>query len=828
MTSPSIDIVIPIYNEEQSIRELYRELCEVINALPSNFAIIFVNDGSSDNSISELNIIQKSDKRVQIIDFVRNFGKEVALSAGLHNSTADAVITMDADLQHPPKYLPEFIRLWHEGAYVVVGKRAQAEQRSLFRRLSNKLFYFLINKASKVKISPDVMDFRIIDREVVEHFNRFTERNRITRGLIDWLGYPQSYIDLEIPERVHGTSTYSTRMLIKLAKDSLVSMSLLPLKISGYLGLTICSVFGVMGIIVLVDQAFLGDYLKISGAGSLGILTAFMIGVVLTNLGLVALYIANLHDEALGRPLYIAKKNASVRLPSSLNPREPIEFSSPIEMASTGHDRAVDTPHIAAPPFPPQIYKTDAFEQSISISHDTYSQVMGDIPLAHIEREENTGNTGYAESTKFTKNTDQTEHIDFADNTPDVHTPSSNPNPEQLSFTAPKPQTIRLNIPLQKSGPKHILWLSWKDNAHPLAGGAEVISTSIRERLARDGHTVTLLTSSFSNAIPEETINGVRIIRMGGRYTVHLMTMLHYLKHRKEIQADFAVDEVNTAPFFIGWYSRTPTVLFFHQLARQLWFMEIHKFFSIVGYIGEAVYLRLLSRNQVITVSRSSRLDLMRHGFRYSNISIISEGIGLEPVHDLSSIKKYEQPTVLSLGAVRSMKRTLEQVMAFEKAKAQVPNLKLIVAGDISGSYGQKVQDYISKSAYADDISVLGRVSQADKMTIMQRSHWLLTTSVKEGWCLVVTEAASQGTPAIVYNVDGLRDSVIDGITGRIVEPNVDAMAKAISEAFTRTDPSNTDSVDPSYSHMQKNAWEFSRTITFDRVYEDFKTSLNL
>lgn len=795
MTSPSIDIVIPIYNEEQGIRELYRELCLVINVLPYRFQIIFVNDGSSDNSLSELSTIQKIDKRVQIIDFVRNFGKEVALSAGLHNSTADAVITMDADLQHPPKYLPEFIRLWREGAYVVVGKRAQAEQRSLFRRLSNKLFYLLINQASKVKISPDIMDYRLIDREVVEHFNRFTERNRITRGLIDWLGYPQSYIDLEIPERIHGTSTYSTRMLMKLAKDSLVSMSLLPLKISGYLGLTICSIFGVMGIIVLVDQAFLGDNLKISGAGSLGILTAFMIGVVLTNLGLVALYIANLHDEALGRPLYITKKNASVRLPSSLTPHEIRELGSP------GENPATDSPRIAAPPFPPQIYKTDTIEQSITIPHDTYSQVMGDMPITHTER---------------------------SDKIPNMHIQPSDPDSEQLVFSAPKPQTRSLQIPNQKPGQKHILWLSWKDNAHPLAGGAEVISTVIRERLAQDGHIVTLLTSSFSNAIPEESVNGVRILRMGGRYTVHLMTLLHYLKHRKEIKADFAIDEVNTAPFFIGWYSKVPTVLFFHQLARQLWFMEIHKFFSIVGYVGEAVYLRLLSRNKVITVSRSSRLDLMRHGFRYSNISIISEGIGLKPVEDLSTIKKYEQPTVLSLGAVRSMKRTLEQVIAFEAAKAKIPNLKLIVAGDISGSYGQKVQDYISKSKYAHDISVLGRVSPADKVTVMQRSHWLLTSSVKEGWCLVVTEAASQGTPAIVYNVDGLRDSVLDGVTGRIVEPNVDAMAKAISEAFTQSDPNNAGTIDPSYARIQKNAWEFARTITFDRVYEDFKTSVGL
>lgn len=827
---PTIDIIIPLYNEASSIKSLYSQLTDVIDSLPYTFTLIFVDDGSTDNSISLLLDLKRQDIRIHIIELVRNFGKEIALTAGLHASNGDAAITMDADLQHPPQYIPAFIDYWLSGSQVVVGTRKNSEKRSPIRSFGTKLFYFIINHVSKVKISPDIMDFRLIDREVVEHFNRFHERNRITRGLIDWLGYPQMLVPVEIPERSFGDSTYSTRMLIKLARDSLVSMSLLPLKIAGYLGIAIVILFGPLGVIVLLDQAFFGDNLKVSGAGSLGIFTAFLIGIVLINLGLVALYIANMHDQILGRPLFVAKKSRSkyvaTRHETALNP----EF-------------VTDKPPVAPPPIQAAAQQAPSLVTSPLTTAPSYNADNQDQYTA------NTNNYDYAHPTL-------------------TH-----------SLTEPHFSKIGLRslhiIDINDHHRKRILWLSWKDQAHPLSGGAELLSTEIRERLIRDGHEVTLITSSFDGAQSEETINGVQIIRMGGRYTVHLRALLYIVRSKLQFEPDFVVDEVNTAPFFFSWYGNRPTVLFFHQLARNIWFYEVPKLFSGFGYLAESIYLHLLQNNRVITVSRSSRLDLMRFGFSKERISIISEGIRLTPVPDPTQIQKYSLPTLLSLGAVRNMKRTLEQIKAFELAKSAVPKLRLIIAGDISGAYGEKVHDYVKQSEYARDILVLGKVSEPEKQELMRRSHWLLVTSVKEGWCLVVTEAASQGTPAIVYDVDGLRDSVKSGITGFVVHPTPAALAETIvdvmqhlkqlddvepdsedifanaplsyettdsdprpfsSKDFIRKKPAQLSqptenqihSMHTDYVQMQYNAWAFACTITFDQAYEDFKISIGL
>lgn len=818
----SIDIIIPIYNEENGIEQLYTELTHVVDKLPYAFTFILINDGSSDNSRQKLFELKAHDSRIMVIDFVRNFGKEIALTAGLHASTSDAAITMDADLQHPPRYIPDFIAAWEQGNMVIVGQRTESEKRSLFRTVSTKFFYLVINVASKVKIAPEIMDFRLIDHEVVSYFNTFTERNRITRGLIDWLGYPRVFIPVQIPERVHGTSTYSTRMLMRLAKDSLVSMSLLPLKISGYLGLAIMATFGPAGIIVVSDQAFFGDNLKISGAGSLGILTAFLIGIVLFNLGLVALYIANMHDESLGRPLYVRHRNRPQRVDLSHLTSNVQKVSSKLPLKNqSGSDNAnvlSANENMGAkqhkPDEPVHIASLLASRKSATLLSN-----VTQLPSDPHSRPQQDSSTSL----------------------------STQPN----SFLPPKPQTKVLDIAESLPKKSKVLWLSWKDKSHPLAGGAELLGTEIRERLCKDGHTVTLLTSAYPGAKREEIINGVRIIRMGGRYTVHARAMLYYLIHRGQLRADLAIDEVNTAPFFFSWYSRTPTVLFFHQLAREIWFYELPRMFGAIGYALEAIYLRLLSRGMAITVSRSTRLDLLRFGFKMENISIISEGIDLQPVENVESISKFDQPTVLSLGAVRAMKRTIEQIQAFESAKSQIPNLRLIIAGDINGVYGQKVLQYIRSSVYKDDIDVLGKVSETDKAMCMQKSHFLLVTSVKEGWCLVVTETAGQGTPALAYNVDGLRDSIIDGVTGYSIAPTPVALSETIITAFenmrdtsgTQQSENPIESQDSyevyaikngdastrlSYQMMRKNAWLYARSVTFERSYADFKRSVGL
>jgi len=364
----------------------------------------------------------------------------------------------------------------------------------------------------------------------------------------------------------------------------------------------------------------------------------------------------------------------------------------------------------------------------------------------------------------------------------------------------------------------NILWLSWKDQKHPLAGGAEVVTQALTTRLVQDGHNVTILTAGFKGAKPKETLDGRRIIRLGNRFTVYWQAYRYYKKHLVD-WPDIVIDETNTIPFFAKFYVKEPNVMFVHMLCRKIWFYELPLPFSFIGYLFEPLYLRLLSKSQVITVSNSTKQDLLRNGFRSNQVSIISEGIEIKPVANLTRLKKYDQPTVLSLGSVRAMKRTIHQIEAFELAKQRIPNLQLKLAGDISGKYGQKVLGKIESSKYRADIEVFGRVSKQQKVELMQRSHILLVTSVKEGWCLVVTEAASQGTPAVVYNIDGLRDSVRDGETGYICTENTSSiMSDKIVELLGDTS---------SYKTFQKNAWVWSKQINFNTTYDDIKLILN-
>lgn len=358
-----------------------------------------------------------------------------------------------------------------------------------------------------------------------------------------------------------------------------------------------------------------------------------------------------------------------------------------------------------------------------------------------------------------------------------------------------------------------ILWFSWKDRTNPLAGGAEVVAHELAKRLIADGHEVTFVVGGYKGAAPTATIHGYNVIRIGNRHTVYLAAWRYYRKHLSG-WADLIIDEMNTLPFLAKLYVRERNILFVHQLCHRIWFYQLPWWLGWMGYVAEPLYVRLLSDRLAITVSESTRADLVRHGFKPENVRIISEGIEIDPVATLSKIRKFDQPTVLSLGSVRPMKNTLDQIKAFEIAKRTLPDLKLIVAGDHSGNYGLSVRHHIAHSTYKADIEVLGRVSTEQKIELMQQAHLLLVTSVKEGWGLVVTEAASQGTPSAVYNVDGLRDSVRDGETGLIAKENTpQGLAECVCSLLQLTQE---------YRRLQASGWEWSKEINFDRAYQQF------
>jgi glycosyltransferase involved in cell wall biosynthesis len=373
------------------------------------------------------------------------------------------------------------------------------------------------------------------------------------------------------------------------------------------------------------------------------------------------------------------------------------------------------------------------------------------------------------------------------------------------------------------------LWLSWKDSGHPLAGGAEAVTDNLLSRLAASGHDVTLLTSHYKGASHTDTKNGYRIVRTGGRVSVYWQAYKYYSAHFQTTHFDHIIEEVNTVPYFSSLYvkqvgdSKTEHSVMFHQLAREIWFYEMMFPLSVIGYCIEPLYLRFLSHiargSHVVTVSRSTYENLVDHGFNPPRITVISEGVSTDALEVLPE-KSLATPILLSLGAMRSMKRTLDVVKAFEFAKKRSPGLKLVLAGDSTSPYGNKVQEYCKKSVFAHDIRILGRVSHEEKIAIMTEAAAIVVTSVREGWGLIVTEANRRGTPAVVYNVEGLRDAVQDGRTGLVSKRNTpESLALSITELFSNGE---------FYKGLQRNAWKWSKEITFEKQYEDFTVAIGM
>ncbi len=375
-----------------------------------------------------------------------------------------------------------------------------------------------------------------------------------------------------------------------------------------------------------------------------------------------------------------------------------------------------------------------------------------------------------------------------------------------------------------------ILWFTWKDLKHPEKGGAELVTAEITKRLVKDGHQVKIISSGYPASQKFDTQNGAGVIRVGNKFTLYWQAYRYYKKNLQD-WPDVVIEEINTIPFFTQFYTKKSAkkFLFFHQLAREIWFYQMPWFIGWIGYLAEAVYLRILSSGikpstlwtlktfdlaRVITVSNSTKQDLMKYGFKKDDISIISEGVHIDPVEDLAKIKKYEKPTMLSLGAVRKMKRTIHQLKAFEIAKKEIPDLQFKIAGLINDKYGEKFLKLIEKSPYKKDIEFMGRVSDEKKEELMQRSHLITVTSLKEGWGLIVTEANSQGTPAVVYDVDGLRDAVRHNKTGLVCQPTPANLAQGIVQLLQDKEK---------YDRLRTNAWKWSKEITFEKCYEDFK-----
>ena len=313
MQKPTITILVPVYNEGRNIPTLVSELHAVTAGIDRyDFSLLFVDDGSSDDSVAQIEAMAAKDSRVRLLELSRNFGKEIALTAGIDALDCDAVIIMDADLQHPPSYIPQLIDRWEHGSEVVVARRTRIDKQPLARRLGSYLFYKLLNAISDFPMEPGTTDFRLLDREVIDALKGFREKNRMVRGLVDWMGFRRSSIDFEAPERTAGVAGYSYAKLAQLAINSFMSFSLLPLRLAGYLGMFSTLVFGVLLLVMGIDK-MTGDIFRFSSISFVIVVNVLLNGVVLLSIGLVALYIGHIHTEAVDRPLYLLRRKKGPR-----------------------------------------------------------------------------------------------------------------------------------------------------------------------------------------------------------------------------------------------------------------------------------------------------------------------------------------------------------------------------------------------------------------------------------------------------------------------------------------------------------------------------------
>lgn len=309
-----ISIIVPVYNEEKNIEVFYTAITKILltSVGKYNYEIIFVDDGSLDGTSEAIEKIAAKDRRVKYIEFSRNFGKEMATSAGLDVAGGDAVFMIDADLQHPVELMPDFIEKWEAGAEVVVGVRNSNKGEGWVKKTGSYFFYKVMDAISETKITPRATDYRLLDKRVVLAFRRFTEHSRMTRGLIAWLGFKRDYVYFNANERINGQAGYNKIKLTKLALSSIVAHSLFPLKLAGYLGIFITILFGTGGLLLFIGKyIFKNSFaMSFSGSAQLAILIVFLVGLILACLGLVALYIGNIQAEVANRPKYIIRKSS--------------------------------------------------------------------------------------------------------------------------------------------------------------------------------------------------------------------------------------------------------------------------------------------------------------------------------------------------------------------------------------------------------------------------------------------------------------------------------------------------------------------------------------
>ncbi|WP_058485371.1 glycosyltransferase family 2 protein [Defluviitalea phaphyphila] len=305
MDTTVYSLVVPLYNEELVITECYKRLKQIMDTLNESYEIIFVNDGSKDNSDKIIEEICNKDSNVRLINFSRNFGHQSAITAGMQFSEGSAIIIIDADLQDPPEVIYRMIEKWKEGYDVVYGKRIKRKGETFFKKFTAKIFYKILDKLTDVNIPRDTGDFRLIDRKVCDVLNALPEKNRYVRGLVSWIGFKQTEVEFIREERFAGETKYSLKKMLKLAFDGITSFSYKPLKFASIIGIMM-SIIGFIYLLVVLFKKFFTDK-NIQGWTSLIGVNIMFSGIILLALGIMGEYIGRIYEEVKNRPIYIVK-----------------------------------------------------------------------------------------------------------------------------------------------------------------------------------------------------------------------------------------------------------------------------------------------------------------------------------------------------------------------------------------------------------------------------------------------------------------------------------------------------------------------------------------
>ena len=303
----NLSVIIPIYNEQENISLLYNRLVDVIDKLGVTYELLFVNDGSKDNSLSIIEDIAAKDSRVKYIDFSRNFGHQIAVTAGLDHAIGNRIVIIDADLQDPPELIWEMYKKMDENYQVVYARRRRRSGESVMKKITAKVFYRLLSSITSIDIPVDTGDFRIIDRKVVDVLKQMPEQQKFLRGQISWIGFNQTFVEYDRDERNGGETGYTYKKMIRFALDGITSFSNLPLKIASFSGFFVSGIAFIIMIYTLYIRFFHNDYVQ--GWTSLMLSVMFIGGIQLICVGIIGEYISRISTNIRNRPLYIKNKS---------------------------------------------------------------------------------------------------------------------------------------------------------------------------------------------------------------------------------------------------------------------------------------------------------------------------------------------------------------------------------------------------------------------------------------------------------------------------------------------------------------------------------------